>query len=106
MSYDWPGNVRELEHTIERAIILTEGELLDWESFAHLVPSPTRATRTRRPTTDAKDIGDLPSLEKVERDYIMEVLQATRWNRKRASEILGISTVTLWRKVQGGRPES
>ncbi|MBI4573301.1 MAG: helix-turn-helix domain-containing protein, partial [candidate division NC10 bacterium] len=42
---------------------------------------------------------------KVERDYIMEVLQATRWNRKRASEILGISTVTLWRKVQGDRPE-
>ena len=106
VSYDWPGNVRELEHTIERAIILAEGELLDWESFAHLVPAPTRATRTRRPVTDARDFTDLPSLEKVERDYIMEVLQATRWNRKRASEILGISTVTLWRKVQGEHPES
>jgi two-component system response regulator HydG len=105
VSYDWPGNVRELEHTIERAIILAEGELLDWESFAHLVPAPTRTARTRRPVTDARDFADLPSLEKVERDYIMEVLQATRWNRKRASEILGISTVTLWRKVQGDRPE-
>jgi DNA-binding NtrC family response regulator len=106
VSYDWPGNVRELEHTIERAIILAEGELLDWESFAHLVPAPTGTARTRRPVTDARDFADLPSLEKVERDYIMEVLQATRWNRKRAAEILGISTVTLWRKVQGDRPES
>ncbi|MBI3085609.1 MAG: sigma-54-dependent Fis family transcriptional regulator [candidate division NC10 bacterium] len=113
VSYDWPGNVRELEHAIERAIILAEGEVLDWESFAHLLPSPAGvpgaragSTRTRRPVTDARDFTDLPSLEKVERDYIMEVLQATRWNRKRASEILGISTVTLWRKVQGERPES
>ncbi|MBI4841835.1 MAG: sigma-54-dependent Fis family transcriptional regulator [candidate division NC10 bacterium] len=105
VSYDWPGNIRELEHAIERAIILAEGELLDWESFAHLVPSPTRTARIRRPVTGARGLTDLPSLEKVERDYIMEVLQATRWNRKRASEILGISTVTLWRRVQGDRPE-
>jgi len=108
-AYDWPGNVRELEHSIERAIILTEGELLDWESFAHLAPA-TRGTRlrspgARRPAGASADLAELPSLEKVERDYIMEVLQATRWNRKRASEILGISTVTLWRKVQGNRLE-
>jgi transcriptional regulator of acetoin/glycerol metabolism len=46
---------------------------------------------------------DYPSLEKVERDYIMEVLQATQWNRKKASEILGISTVTIWRKLEKDR---
>jgi transcriptional regulator of acetoin/glycerol metabolism len=37
----------------------------------------------------------------VEQAYILEVLQATRWNRKAASRILGISTVTLWRKITG-----
>ncbi len=109
--YDWPGNVRELKHGIERAIILAEGELLDWESFAHLIPAEAprphpESPRPRRLTADEKTLADLPSLEKVEKDYIMEVLQATRWNRKRASEILGISTVTLWRKVQGERADS
>jgi transcriptional regulator of acetoin/glycerol metabolism len=37
----------------------------------------------------------------VEKEYILEVLQATRWNRREASRILGISTVTLWRKING-----
>jgi DNA-binding NtrC family response regulator len=105
MAYDWPGNVRELEHCIERAIILAEGEQLDWESFAHLGPTATGRPQTRRLVTETEDLAALPSLEKVEQDYIMQVLQATRWNRKRASEILGISTVTLWRKVQSDRQE-
>ncbi len=104
-AYDWPGNVRELEHAIERAIILASGDLLDWESFAHLAPSAAHPPRVRGPMVHGEDLTTLPSLDKVERDYIMQVLQATRWNRKRASEILGISTVTLWRKFQGDRPE-
>jgi DNA-binding NtrC family response regulator len=106
MASDWPGNVRELEHSIERAIILAEGDHLDWESFAHLVPSSERAPRRRPPLPHGEDLAALPSLEKVERDYILQVLQATRWNRKRASEVLGISTVTLWRKVQGNRQDA
>ncbi len=109
LAYDWPGNVRELEHSVERALILSEGDMLDWESFAHLAPAARRARPglpgARRPAGALADPTELPSLEKVERDYILEVLQATRWNRKRASEILGISTVTLWRKVQGERTE-
>jgi DNA-binding NtrC family response regulator len=106
MAYDWPGNVRELEHCIERAIILAEGDQLDWESFAHLVPSPQRTQRRGSHPAPTDDLATLPTLEKVELDYILEVLQATRWNRKRASEILGISTVTLWRKVQDDGPDS
>ncbi len=105
-AYAWPGNVRELEHTIERGIILASGDFLDWESFAHLAPPPARPRRARGPVANGDDLTALPSLDKVERDYIMQVLQATRWNRKRASEILGISTVTLWRKFQGDRPDS
>ncbi len=105
-AYGWPGNVRELEHSIERAIIMADGDQLDWESFAHLLPTSPRAPRPRHPVPNAEDLAALPSLDKVEQDYIMQVLQATRWNRKRASEILGISTVTLWRKVQGDRQEA
>jgi len=107
MAYAWPGNVRELESAIERAMTLAEGTLLAAEAFRHLAyeaEQPAARTSPRaKPGRGAED-GGLPPLDQVERDYILEVLQATRWNRKEASKILGISTVTLWRKING-KPE-
>ncbi len=93
LAYDWPGNVRELQSAVERAVTLADRDALDVDAFRHLVDVPGEPRRS----------GDLPSLGQVEKDYIIEVLQATRWNRKEASRILGISTVTLWRKL-GGKP--
>jgi DNA-binding NtrC family response regulator len=94
-SYPWPGNVRELAAAIERAMTLTDGPVLGADAFQHLVVDRAAATRRAGARTDSA----LPPLEQVEREYILEVLQATRWNRKEASRILGISTVTLWRKI-------
>ncbi len=90
--YSWPGNVRELENAIERAVILEDGEYIGPQIFRHMLALPTS------PPKDAPDLDSLPTLKEVEDRYIMEVLQATQWNRKKASQILGISTVTLWRK--------
>jgi DNA-binding NtrC family response regulator len=97
LEYPWPGNIRELENAVERAVILAEGETLGVEAFPQVL-----ATSSSMPARDAVEssLTDYPSLEKVERDYIMEILQATQWNRKKASEILGISTVTIWRKLE------
>jgi DNA-binding NtrC family response regulator len=101
-AYSWPGNVRELESAIERAMTLAEGPVLHADGFRHLVAETAEAARraaTR--TTGSEAEAGMPPLDRIERDYIMEVLQATRWNRKEASRILGISTVTLWRKING-----
>ena len=104
MGYGWPGNVRELESAVERAMTLADGPVLGAEAFRHLVwegeRSPKPAGSKAKPGRDAGET-PLPPLDQVERDYILEVLQATRWNRKEASKILGISTVTLWRKIGG-----
>ncbi|MFQ5793205.1 MAG: sigma-54-dependent transcriptional regulator, partial [Acidobacteriota bacterium] len=97
LEYPWPGNIRELENTVERAVILAEDDLLGVEAFPQLLSSSW--AKTSRPSAGS-ELTDYPPLEKVERDYILEVLQATRWNRKRASEVLGISTVTIWRKLE------
>jgi two-component system NtrC family response regulator len=101
-AYAWPGNVRELESAIERAMTLADGPVLGPDAFRHLVEEAREAARAAgAPGLPRGGPGGLPPLEQVERDYIMEVLQATRWNRREASRILGISTVTLWRKING-----
>lgn len=98
--YSWPGNVRELESAIERAIILEDGQHLGAGNFRQLILS-SKGYAPAGPQLPGKDgqLNTMPTLQEVEHNYIMEVLQATRWNRKKASQILGISTVTLWRKV-------
>jgi DNA-binding NtrC family response regulator len=96
-AYDWPGNVRELEGAVERAIALADGPVLGPAAFRYLLETREAERSPRTPPPP----GPLPALAAVERDYIMQVLQATRWNRREASRILGISTVTLWRKLNG-----
>jgi len=83
--YQWPGNIRELEHVIERAVILSEGdelEAIDW-----LTPSSGKAAATM----------DL-TLEEVERQHIVDVLESTSWRvsgEKGAAAILGLKPTTL-----------
>ncbi|HMB68903.1 MAG TPA: sigma-54 dependent transcriptional regulator, partial [bacterium] len=105
--YSWPGNVRELENVIERGVILEEGPRLTPESLPERVLS--RADDVR-PGGLASDGGaDLcGTLEDVERDHMMRVLEVTGWQKKRASDILGINSSTLYRKIQryGLEPEN
>ncbi len=105
--YAWPGNVRELENVIERGVILEEGDRLTAASL----PERLRA----QPAPPAEG-GSTPSsgrnltgtLEDVEREYMMKVLEVTGWQKKKASTILGINSSTLYRKIQryGLEPEN
>jgi DNA-binding NtrC family response regulator len=99
LKYDWPGNVRELENVIERAVILHEGEQID------VVDLPERVLRGDRRKGSLVIESPEMTLEELEREYILKVLNHTGWQKKRAAEILGINASTLYRKLIGYRIE-
>ncbi len=92
--YDWQGNVRELENVIERAVILTNKNVIMPEDLPSTVQESQKKT-AEVPTFD----GEL-TLEQLEKDYILSTLEKYNWNQKKVSELLGISTTTLWRKLK------
>jgi len=98
-AYSWPGNVRELENVIERAITLSQGGRITSDDLPHRIRLDHSGTGT--PPLSADDLADLfsglPSLDELERRYILHVLDATGSNRKRTAEILGINRKTLYR---------
>jgi len=92
-AYAWPGNVRELENTVERLVLFSRGTLVD---AADLPPAFHAAPL---------GIGDrmfsgLPSLEELERRYLLHVLESVGGNRTRAAEVMGIDRRTLYRMAE------
>ena len=84
MSYHWPGNVRELENCIERAVILSQDDVI----HGHHLP-PTLQTAEASGT---KPKGTLTSaLEGVERELLLEALKSSRGNMSKAAKSLGIT---------------
>ncbi len=99
ISYSWPGNVRELENVVERAVTLNRDGRITLEDLPAKVRGGKVGASDRE--TGADDLADLfaglPSLDEVERRYLLHVLEATGGNRKRAAEIIGISRRTIYR---------
>lgn len=91
--YDWPGNIRELENALERAAVLTAGDVIDVDAL------PTRVTEPQPMPIVADRPPANPTLEVIERAYILWVLQAEGGNKARAAEVLGIDPSTLYRKL-------
>ena len=93
-SYGWPGNVRELENALERAVILSDGEMIDVGAL------PERITERRaEPLVTSQVTAANPTLDVIERAYIMWVLQSEGGNKSRTAEVLGIDPSTLYRKL-------
>jgi two-component system response regulator HydG len=93
MVYNWPGNVRELENALERAVILTEAPEIPLGAL------PERVTQRRAEPLVSARTPENPTLEAIERAYIMWVLQSESGNKSRAAEVLGIDPSTLYRKL-------
>jgi DNA-binding NtrC family response regulator len=91
--YEWPGNVRELENALEHAVVLNKGNLIEASAL------PERITKRKKEPLVAERSYKNPTLEVIERAYIMYVLQAEGGNKTRAAEVLGIDPSTLYRKL-------
>jgi transcriptional regulator with PAS, ATPase and Fis domain len=102
-SYSWPGNVRELRNTLERAVIVCEGGLVETR---HLPPGFGQGVRPVVNDPDAVHLGVGTTVGEAEKLLILKTLQATNNNKTRAAEMLGISLKTLHNKLKEyGRPQ-
>jgi DNA-binding NtrC family response regulator len=93
--YDWPGNVRELENTIAHAALYARGNVITPEDLPAKVRKQARVAEPDSKTQSM--FKDLPSLDELERRYIIHVLQTVGGSRTRAAEVLGIDRRTLYR---------
>jgi DNA-binding NtrC family response regulator len=94
-AYGWPGNVRELENVVERAAILARGALLEPDGSFPMSGGPGPE---QQPPPQGKE-----SLEAVERDHILRVLDATHWvieGEQGAARKLGLNPSTLRARLQ------
>src|SRR5450631_727310 len=97
-AHTWPGNVRELRNTLERAVILCDGSMIEPK---HLPPGFGKAF-VRAPVHDANSVhlGVGTTVGEGERLLILKTLETTHNNKTRAAEILGISLKTLHNKLK------
>ena len=107
-AYPWPGNVRELENTIQRALILQQGGVIQPQDFCLAGPVMFAALPVSVPTPavireveiDADSAGALgDDLRRREFQMIIDTLRSERGRRKEAAEKLGISPRTLRYKL-------
>ena len=92
-SYHWPGNVRELENCIERAVLLSDDEVI----HSHHLP-PTLQTAEATGTAHAGTLAD--ALERVERELILDALKNARGNMTRAARALGVTERVMGLRVK------
>jgi two-component system response regulator HydG len=95
-AYSWPGNVRELQNCIERAIALTQHDKIVVEDL----PDTVRDYRRSHVIVAGDDPSELVPLCEVERRYVLRVLEAVGGNKTTASQILGVTRKTLYRKLE------
>ncbi len=94
VDYDWPGNVRELENFIERGVIMYAGA----RTLRFEPPQRERGRPERELVTRARE--ERWDLGRLEREYILEVLEDVGGHRGNAADLLGIDRRTLYRKLK------
>lgn len=107
VAYDWPGNIRELRNVMERAVALSSGTQLRRDAFPENLRTPRARGRMGPALSGPIDPLGMPadhltllkSKERAEKSRILEALQRNSNNRLRAAAELGISRMSLYKKL-------
>lgn len=89
-NYQWPGNIRELKHAIERAIILSESNIIKTENIF----------QSQNIDDKTKKFDNIKSLAEIEKETIIKALKIAEGNLSNAAKILKISRTTLYSKME------
>lgn len=99
VQYSWPGNVRELKNVIERAMILTDQEVITPKHLPFELKQTEKFIHGNTEHEISEKTDDM-SLENMEKIHLSKVLKRLEWNKSKASKNLGISRATLRAKVK------
>ncbi len=97
--HSWPGNIRELENVLMRALVMSQGAVIDLQHLEALADPPATSPPAVPPEQEAAAF-DRRSLQAVEREHIKQVIRATGGNLLRAASVLEISRTTLYKKIR------
>jgi DNA-binding NtrC family response regulator len=92
LAYDWPGNIRELGNTIERAVVLADGDMVT----IHDLPDKFRTLDLEGVSTSSLR----QALDSYEREYIRRSITEHKGNKETTAEALGVDLATLYRKLK------
>ena len=92
-THNWPGNVRELESAIEQAVILSQSNLINLTDL----PETSRQDKITSQSSITIPLGS--PMKKIEEQVISETLKMTKGNKELAAKLLGISSRTIYRKL-------
>jgi DNA-binding NtrC family response regulator len=99
LAYDWPGNVRELENLVQRAVLLSPGNIVERSDLpASLGDDRLPAAMVQKLPDDGIDLR--AAIDEYESNLIRQALERTAWNKNRAAQLLGLNRTTLVEMVK------
>ena len=90
IKYDWPGNIRQLENAVHRLCVIIDA------NNEKIIPTNILEKAIGLELAFSRD----SKLKNPERVELINIMESTHWNRKKAAELLGVSRTTLWRKIK------
>ena len=100
MDYYWPGNVRELENVVERAVVLSQDEIIGRDLLPEVITSPSSRFATLSSFPLSKDTSLFEIIDAIERRVIIEMLEQTAWSQTEAADSFKIPLSTLNQKIK------
>ncbi|MCF8069821.1 MAG: sigma 54-interacting transcriptional regulator [Desulfobacterales bacterium] len=98
LDYNWPGNVRELENAIEYAFVVCRGDYID--VFDLPVEVRQMGYQHSIKENNKKRFAENPIREKLSRDILLELLEASDWNKAEVGRRVGLSRASIWKYMK------